>query len=61
MIFVCIGQKTKLRGVLEKRYSVGILKYNLMKRKFFFRMAMNRVTNYCEGVKYKNPDKFVNI
>ena len=21
-------------------------------------MTMNTVTNYCEGVKYENPDKF---
>ena len=24
-------------------------------------MTMNTITNYCEGVKCKNPDKFVHI
>ena len=24
-------------------------------------MTMNTVTNYCEGVKYENPDKFAHI
>ena len=37
---------------------MGILKYSLVYKNNFFRMTTNSVTNYCEGVKYENPDKF---
>ena len=40
---------------------VRILKYSLVIRKYFFRMTMNTITNYWEGVKCKNPDKFAHI
>ena len=37
---------------------MGILKYSLVYKNNFFRMTIYSVTNYCEGVKYENPDKF---
>ena len=37
---------------------MGILKYSLVYKNNFFRMTINSVTNYCEGVNYKNSDKF---
>ena len=37
---------------------MGILKYSLVYKNNFFRMTINSVANnYCEGVKYENPDK----
>ena len=40
---------------------VRILKYSLVIRKYFFCMTVNTITNYCEGVKCKNLEKFAHI